>query len=73
MKQGLGARVGPVLELQRVMGRQWEDHADIWVVLRFRVSYQRVPGSAMTQQATTGLTEKLDATSIVCAWQVIST
>ncbi|GAA2778813.1 hypothetical protein GCM10019017_24880 [Streptomyces showdoensis] len=33
----------------------------------FRVSYQRVPGPAMTQPASTGLTQKLSATSIICA------
>ncbi len=54
-------------------GRRRERCADTWSVLLFRLSYQRVPGPAMTQPASTGLTQKLNATSITCARQVIST
>ncbi len=38
-----------------------------WIVLLFRVSYQYVAGPETTQPASVGLTQKPNATSIVCA------
>ncbi len=62
-----GCLAGRILDRQAVMVYQREDCAGTWIVPLFRVSYQRVPGPAMTQPASTGLTQKLNATSIICA------
>lgn len=53
-----------IIDRQQVMARQRKDPADTWIVPLFCASYQRVPGPAMIQPASTGLTQKLNATSI---------